>query len=450
MQLIICNNSLKKKLLNECNTLINRKFMTMKELINSYYFSYDDETIFYLINKYGYKYNVAKVYLDNLIYIEDKVYNSDKLNFLVRLKKELDDNNLLIYDNYFKEYVKNKDIIIYGDYFNKLESNLINELRSITNVEIIKNEYKEYDHVVYEFDTMDEEVDYVAYKICELIDSGIDINNIKLTNVSSDYYNTIDKVFKMYNIPINIINSSIYGSDICNYFLEEFNSDISITINKLKEKNKGELLDIIIDICNKYAFVKDYNKVRDMIIYELKRTNIPNKKLKNKVEVIDYKNDIINDEYVFMLSFNQENIPVIYKDEDYISDNIKDNLLLDKTIDKNKVEKELTIKKIKNIKNLIITYKLKTPFNTYFKANLINELGYKVEYINTNKLISYSNISNKLKCGKMLDDLVKYGSINSNLDLYYNNYQIDYNGKNVFYNYCNKYKYMIKYILKKT
>ena len=52
---------------------------------------------------------------------------------------------------------------------------------------------------------MDEEVDYVAYKICELINSGVDINNIKLTNVSSDYYNTIDRIFKMYNIPINII-----------------------------------------------------------------------------------------------------------------------------------------------------------------------------------------------------------------------------------------------------
>lgn len=426
MQLIICNNSIKKKILNESNTLINRKFMTMKELINSYYFSYNDETIYYLINKYKYKYNVACVYLDNLIYIENKEYNSDKLNLLVKLKKELDDNNLLIYDNYFKEYIKNKDIIIYRDYFNKFELNLINELKGITNVNIIHNEYKEYNHLVYEFDTMDEEVDYIAYKICELINSGIDINNIKLTNVSSDYNNTIDRIFKMYNIPINIINSSIYGTDISNEFLNEYNSDISITISKLKEKYNGELLDIIIDICNKYAHSKDYNKIKDMIIHDLKNTYIPNKNLKNKIDIIDYKNDIINDEYVFMLSFNQENIPVIYKDEDYISDNIKDGLLLDLTVDKNKLEKELTIKKIKNIKNLIITYKLKTPFSTFFPANLINELGYTVEHITPNKLISYSRINDKIKCGKMLDDLVKYGSINEDLDVYYNNYKIDY------------------------
>ena len=140
-------------------------------------------------------------------------------------------------------------------------------------------------------------VEIIYFLVCANL-----INELnQITNVSSDYYNTIDKVVNMYNIPIN----------------------------KLKEKYKEELLDIIIDICNKYAFVKDYNSVKDMIIQTLKRTNIPNKKLKNKAEIIDYKNDIINDEYVFMLSFNQENIPIIYKDEDYISDNIKDCLLLD-------------------------------------------------------------------------------------------------------------------------
>ena len=329
MQLIICNNSVKKKLLQESHDLINRKFMTMKELINSYYFSYDKETICYLMNKYKYKYNVACVYLDNLLYIEDTKYHSEKLNFLVRLKKELDDNDLLIYDSYFKEYLKEKDIIIYCDYLNKFESHLIDELRSITKVSIINKEYMEYEHIVYEFDSMDNEIDYIAYKICDLINDGVSINDIKLTNVSSDYISTIDRVFKMYNIPIDINNEVIYGTNISNDFLKEYNSNISITINKLKEKYKGELLDIIIDICNKYAFVKDYNSVKDMIILELKRTNIPNKKLKNKIEIIDYKNNIINDEYVFLLSFNQENIPVIFKDEDYIFDNIKDGLLLD-------------------------------------------------------------------------------------------------------------------------
>ena len=48
------------------------------------------------MNKYNIKYEVAKVYLDNIYYIEDITYNSNKLNFLVNIKKELLDNNLLI------------------------------------------------------------------------------------------------------------------------------------------------------------------------------------------------------------------------------------------------------------------------------------------------------------------------------------------------------------------
>lgn len=426
MQLVICNNSIKNKLLNDSNQLLNRKFMTMNDFIHSFYFNYDIEAIYYLINKYGYKYNVALVYLDNLIYIENKKYNSDKLNFLVKIKRELEDNNLFIYDNYFKEYIKGKEIIIYSDFLNKFEINLVNELKEITDVRIVNTEYNEYNHTVYEFESIDDEVEYIAYKICELIDSGVDINNIKLTNVNSDYYYTIDRIFKMYNIPININSSSIYGTDICGEFLNQFNSDISITINKLKEKYNNDLLDIIIDICNKYAFTSDYNKAKDMIINDLKTTYIPEKKLKNKIEIIDYKTEIINDEYVFMLSFNGENIPVIYKDEDYISDAIKDGLLLDLTVDKNIQEKDITIKKIKSIKNLIITYKLKTSTSPYFPTNLINELGYNVEHVTHDKLISYSHVFDKLKCGKMLDNLVKYGSLDKDLDLYYNNYKIDY------------------------
>ncbi len=60
------------------------------------------KTIFYLIKKYHYKYEVCLVYLKNLYYIEDKEYKSEKLKFLRDLKSELDEYDLLIYDEYFK------------------------------------------------------------------------------------------------------------------------------------------------------------------------------------------------------------------------------------------------------------------------------------------------------------------------------------------------------------
>ena len=41
-------------------------------------------------------------------------------------------------------------------------------------------------------------------RIVNLINNGVDINNIYLCNVSSDYLYTIDRLFKYYNIPINL------------------------------------------------------------------------------------------------------------------------------------------------------------------------------------------------------------------------------------------------------
>lgn len=429
MELIICDNILKNKILEQTSNnrdLINRKFMTMKDLRDSFYFKYNEETIYYLMNKYQFKYSVAKVYLDNMYYVLDEEYSSDKLNFLVKLKQELDTNNLLEYDQLFKEFIKNKKIIIYKRLLTKFELNLVENLRSYTDVEIKLFEYQEHDHFVYEFNTMEEEVDYVAYQISSLIEKGIDINDIKLTNINRDYYNTLKRVFNYYNLPIELDNDVIYGTQVSTLFLDNYDSDISKTINILKKHGSNEIIDIIIDICGKYSFVKDYKCVKDMIINDLKVTRLPKIKYKNKIEIVDYKIDDLTDKYVFMLSFNQENIPVIYKDEDYISDSIKENLFLETTLEKNKQEKELTIKCIKNIKNLTITYKLKTPFSSFYPSNLIKELNLNVQKTDDNYLKSYSILSDKLKCSKMLDNLVKYGIKDDKLDVFYHNYPILY------------------------
>ena len=54
---------------------------------------------------------------------------------------------------------------------------------------------------------MEEEIEYVAFKISELINNGVDINNIKLTNISSDYINPLTKIFNFYNLKINKFNN---------------------------------------------------------------------------------------------------------------------------------------------------------------------------------------------------------------------------------------------------
>ena len=123
--IVICNSNYKIKLLKGIKKLINIKFISMDEFIKSYYFDYDEKTILYVIKKYGVKYEIALEYLQNLIYIEDKKYNNEKLDFLVNLKNELIENRLLIFNDKFKNYIKDKDIIIYNYSLSKFEKYLL-------------------------------------------------------------------------------------------------------------------------------------------------------------------------------------------------------------------------------------------------------------------------------------------------------------------------------------
>ena len=53
-KLIICSNEEKIKILlsfNNSKELHNTKFMTKNEFFNNYYFSYTDDTIYYLMKK---------------------------------------------------------------------------------------------------------------------------------------------------------------------------------------------------------------------------------------------------------------------------------------------------------------------------------------------------------------------------------------------------------------
>jgi len=105
---VICNSNYKIELLKSINKLVNIKFISMDEFIKSYLFDYDEKTILYLIKNYNISYEIALEYINNLYYVEDKKYNNEKLDYLVSIKKELIDNNLLIFNNRFKKYIKEK------------------------------------------------------------------------------------------------------------------------------------------------------------------------------------------------------------------------------------------------------------------------------------------------------------------------------------------------------
>lgn len=463
--LIVCPNNEKKKILSKLDAtdkLFNIKFMTLQEYKNNYFYSYDEKALIYLMKKYNYDLDVSKVYLKNLYVIDlNKKYNSSKLTLLQKLKQELIDNNLLTFNKRFKKYINNKKIIVSNYYdLDLYEEEILNYKYQFTN-NILNTK-------VYECNTLEEEVNNTCLIILDLIKKGISLNKIHLVNIDEEYLYIIRKIFSYYNIPINIdMKNSIFSTRVVKDYLENNILDLD---NKDKLTINKKLLNVINSLVD---IADDSIEYRKILIDKLKNAYISPSKNNNAVNISNlYNEEFLDDEYVFVLGFNQDILPKLYKDIDYIDDNSKKEVLLYETDYLNERTKQITIDVLSKIKNLFLSYKLSSPFNSFYPSSLIEDL--KLEVINP-VIDNYNNSNkyNKIRLAKDLDLYSLYGTISDNLIKLNSHYNLDYKTySNSFtginhdkylenlayplklsytsinaYNEC-QFKYYIKYVLK--
>ena len=433
--IIVCPNNVKRKILtiiDGYNRLINVKFYSLDELKRLVYFDYDVSAILYLMNKYNYSYETSKNYIDNMYYISSNIYISDKLNFLVSLKNELIEQKLLKFNKYFVESNKKISFIVFGyDYLNSFEKNILSNF----NYKFIPKDIINESVNVYDFNTMEDEILFVINKIIELINNKVDINSIYLLNLDSSYNIEIMKLFKMFNIPVEISNSSnilstIIGKEAFNKLCSSHSfSDTLDYIESygLSNSFNQTIYNNFLNVFNKYVkFDYPFDLIISAVKYDLMNICINNDDLKNKVRVGNlYDSFYLDNEYVFLVGFNQGVVPRIFKDEEYISDSIKEEVQLDSVNIINKFERESTITNIKSIKNIFVSFKRNYLDSEFYPSNLINDDSFKIvdDYnLLTEGSLTFSHI--KLAC--MLDDFIKYDKKDSELSKYFNSFNIRY------------------------
>jgi len=143
------------------------------------------------------------------------------------------------------------------------------------------------------------------------------------------------------------------------------------------------------------------------------------------------------------MNFNTGSIPKTIKDESYVTDNIKHELNMKSTVEINKLNKEYIKNKISSIKNLVISYKLKSGKGEYYPSSLISELNLNIINYNNNILESYSYKNDLINYAKKQDDFDKYGYVDENYFVYKNTIKdIEFN------TYDNKFKGIDKFELR--
>ena len=431
-KIVIVKDKTKKSLLkkiNEQNKLINVKIITLSELKRKYFFDYTKETIYYISKTYNVVSDVAKIYIENLYLINDKS-NYEKVNKLLEIKKDLDEKQLIKYNKLFREFLNNKDIILYNlKYVDKFYENIFKELEKTNKVTSYDEENEVTNKTLYCARNMEEEVIFVASQICKLINSGVDINNIKLANVKEGYIYTISKIFKMFNIPVELpSNTTIEGTNIVKLFKEKYNSNIEETLILLKEYIKDEkdeqIYKQIINIVNEYSFIDDYNDVKEFILNDISKIKTKKNKLKNMVKLIDIENDLLTEDHVILINFNEGVIPTNHKNEDYLNDEIKESLNQSTSSDLNYKDTQNLIEKIKYTKNLIITYrnhdeKGEIFVSSAYQEDILSKENVKIDY-------NYSNEYNKIKLVSLKDEFNKFGTITNDLLRLNTKYKEDY------------------------
>ncbi len=417
-KIVILNDYAKKSFIKKINKLINVKVITLSELKRKYYFDYDNKAIYFVSNKYNCIPEIAKIYIENTYFIGD--INTKKVNFLKEVKEELDTNNLLTYNNLFKEFLKGKDIVLYNlKYVDNFYKKIFKELERDSNITSSNDEDNESIKELYKANNSEEEVAFICSKIIKLIKSGVNINNIKLANVKSDYEFIIRKTFKLFNIPINLPSfETIKSTSLVIKFKELYNSDISITIEKLKEfintKEENDIFKSLISIVNNYLWVNDFELVKDMVFNEIDNIKTPREKLKNTVEVIEFKKELISDDdYVFLIGFNEGVIPVNYKDEDYLSDDEKSKLGLSTSFELNENAMNEVKDSIKNIKHLIVTYPSHNLSSEIYISSSYEKDLFEEKELNIS--FNESNAYNKLKLVSEKDENSKFGTVTDDL-----------------------------------
>ncbi len=423
--IIITTNENKKRILMENSKqgiLSNLKFYTFQELKRKLFFDYNYNTINYIITNYKISIPIAKIYLENLYFLKN--INNDKVQFLLELKDDLDKHNLLIYNDFFKEKIKNKKILVVGyPNLTKEQNIILDELKC--KFEIQNNFENHFLPKIYEAKNILDEVLFVVEEIFRLLEKNISIRKIKII-ASNDYESILSRYFFLYNIPFNKNNThSFYSTLIAKEFLDNYDKlslEDNIKILSEKYNNVNELINIV----NTSAMITDKKIRKEFIIYDLKNSKLKEDLYDNAISMSSLDMSFNDDDYVFLLGFNVNEYPKIKRDVDYLSDAVKEKLNLDTSTDYNSYQTDYIINKIHNIKNLIITYKLNDLNGTCYPSTLLKKIDVKINEVYFNNSLTYSLLDSKIKYAMALDDLYKYNIINKNLGLYQNNLTIPY------------------------
>lgn len=427
----------------EHNLLLSYYFKTVDQVVEEILGRFSDEVLVKLVLEEGYQVDIAKVILDNLLFIDEKEYQSPKLHTLVNLKRKY--KQYLIKNPLFETFYKSHKICLIdypyiNDGFYKIYQTVFpkENIKNFT----LESPYQK-DLTIYSFNNPKEEVEAFCEEVSKLLAQNVKVENIKVHTLNNNYKILIKNIAKFYNIDCDFpiptkLNEFTITKEFLHYLEEKFNLKFTNVIEEglllLQQKFTDDVSTVIyqkiVNIINRYLFFNgQVCDILPILQFEFNQEyTLPIFHYKNALTMTNIFNEnIFENDYVFILGFNQDVFPPVVKDEDFLFDDEKQELNLPTSRIINEIIRNKALTKIASSKSLYLSYPQYSNEGKLTKSSFIDTLStyYQVKeskytYI---KEESFSKKRHFFYLSKLLDKYFMYDEISSELSQLLFNHQ---------------------------
>ncbi len=327
------------------------KLMTKEEVISSYYGSLKkDAWLEYMATHVDLSLSSTQLYLNEALkIIED--HQDEQVHALWNIKEELLKNGLIEKKDYFDYFLKKQKIVIFGYEFDQ-------ELENLLKKEGISYSYLQLNYeckkkTVNVYQTIEEEISGAFQKIIDLYMNGISLDKIHIIYKQECYDFPLVKLAKDFALPLESpYQESILDTEKAHVFLKQYQEDVEQAFAQDSEVSR-----FLNTYYNQYKErISDKGKWLEIFSYLLKKEKIINNHYEQEID-FSSRHLYHDDEYVFILGFEQGCFPYIYQDESYLPDIVKAAIGQATSKQMNKREKKLIDILIFANKNIFLSYK---------------------------------------------------------------------------------------------
>ena len=430
---IICNASMKEKIVKQVIGFKDYIFLTYEEVKNKLTFQIKKRAVYAIMKHYGFSYGLAVEYIQAVQLIEDKAYLNPKLDSIVSVLHYLKQESLIEEDVLFKIRLRQYPITFVDPTPSKEYERLKALAASYTVIEEVFLQQGEYQPCLYEFSTIEEEALFVMNQISELYKKGIPLNHIYIAHADDSFRFILKRLSKSFSIPIqfealkNISSFAITQDFLRKCYIEE---DFHSILKQMDHTHP--LYPVFVDLINSYELVKE--KPMDCIAFfkaKFKSISYPNKIYLEAVQLVSEDLLFQESDYVFYVGFNLGSSPKIEQEQGFLNDADLNRLSCSTSTMKNMLAHERLKQFIKNTPNLTLTYRLYVNQDVYLPSLLIREMGLEVTRIEAIDY-GYAPVEDELRLVGLYDLYLKYGQWHPDLENYgigkaeYKTYQHQY------------------------